>query len=99
MADSADLVVLGAWFGTGNKGNLRIPKLYYGVYRAYRNKNLNIMIYTWYRIQTGGMMSIFLMGCYNKAKQVWCTVTKVHGGHDDKTLERLQVKNIFLFYI
>jgi len=21
MADSADLVVLGAWFGTGNKGN------------------------------------------------------------------------------
>ncbi|CAH1732759.1 unnamed protein product [Aphis gossypii] len=57
MADSADLVVLGAWFGTGNKG---------------------------------GMMSIFLMGCYNEAKKKWCTVTKVHGGHDDKTLERLQ---------
>ncbi|VVC27205.1 Nucleic acid-binding, OB-fold,BRCT domain,DNA ligase 3, BRCT domain,DNA ligase, ATP-dependent,DNA [Cinara cedri] len=57
IADSADLVVLGAWFGTGNKG---------------------------------GMMSIFLMGCYDKAKKVWCTVTKVHGGHDDKTLEKLQ---------
>lgn len=37
-------------------------------------------------------MSIFLMGCYNEAKKKWCTVTKVHGGHDDKTLERLQVK-------
>lgn len=24
MADSADLVVLGAWFGTGNKGILHI---------------------------------------------------------------------------
>ncbi|XP_050527084.1 DNA ligase 3 isoform X1 [Daktulosphaira vitifoliae] len=57
MADSADLVVLGAWFGTGNKG---------------------------------GMMSIFLMGCYDAKKDVWCTVTKVHGGHDDKTLEKLQ---------
>lgn len=31
------------------------------------------------------------MGCYDKTKKVWCTVTKVHGGHDDKTLERLQV--------
>ncbi|XP_021931838.1 DNA ligase 3, partial [Zootermopsis nevadensis] len=57
MADSADLVVLGAWFGTGHKG---------------------------------GMMSVFLMGCYNPANQKWCTVTKVHTGHDDKTLERLQ---------
>ena len=32
MADSADLVVLGAWYGSGNKG---------------------------------GLMSIFLMGCYD----------------------------------
>lgn len=38
-------------------------------------------------------MSIFLMGCYDEAKRVWCTVTKVHGGHDDKTLEKLQVSN------
>ena len=33
MADSADLVVLGAWYGSGNKG---------------------------------GLMSIFLMGCYDE---------------------------------
>lgn len=57
MADSADLVVLGAWFGTGKKG---------------------------------GMMSVFLMGCYDPSRKIWCTVTKVHTGHDDATLERLQ---------
>ncbi|XP_069690726.1 DNA ligase 3 [Periplaneta americana] len=57
MADSADLVVLGAWFGTGQKG---------------------------------GMKSVFLMGCYDPDRKKWCTVTKVHTGHDDKTLERLQ---------
>lgn len=43
------------------------------------------------------MMSIFLMGCYNNKKKQWCTVTKVHGGHDDKTLERLQVIFNLLF--
>ncbi|RZF40363.1 hypothetical protein LSTR_LSTR008793 [Laodelphax striatellus] len=59
MADSADLVVLGAWYGTGNKG---------------------------------GMMSVFLMGCYDPRTKRWVTVTKVHGGHDDKTLERLQTE-------
>ncbi len=47
MADSADLVVLGAWYGSGNKG---------------------------------GIMSIFLMGCYNERTKKWCTVTKVHTG-------------------
>lgn len=57
MADSADLVVLGAWFGTGNKG---------------------------------GIMSIFLMGCYDESTKTWRTVTKVHSGHDDSTLEKLQ---------
>ncbi|XP_076632497.1 DNA ligase 3 [Colletes latitarsis] len=57
MADSADLVVLGAWYGTGNKG---------------------------------GMMSVFLMGCYDEERQVWLTVTKVHTGHDDATLTMLQ---------
>lgn len=36
-------------------------------------------------------MSVFLMGCYNPANQKWCTVTKVHTGHDDKTLAGLQV--------
>ncbi|XP_063975698.1 DNA ligase 3 [Diachasmimorpha longicaudata] len=57
MADSADLVVLGAWYGTGSKG---------------------------------GMMSVFLMGCHDKTRDKWVTVTKVHGGHDDATLTRLQ---------
>ncbi|KAF6209099.1 hypothetical protein GE061_014842 [Apolygus lucorum] len=57
MADSADLVVLGAWYGTGQKG---------------------------------GMMSVFLMGCYDENRKNWCTVTKVHTGHDDSTLARLQ---------
>lgn len=56
MADSADLVVLGAWYGSGNRG---------------------------------GIMSIFLMGC-NDGKGQWKTVTKVHTGHDDETLESLQ---------
>ncbi|XP_075237081.1 DNA ligase 3 isoform X2 [Lycorma delicatula] len=59
MADSADLVVIGAWYGTGQKG---------------------------------GMMSVFLMGCYDHHRKKWCTVTKVHTGHDDKTLERLQTE-------
>ncbi|XP_053605193.1 DNA ligase 3 [Plodia interpunctella] len=57
MADTADLVVLGAWFGTGKKG---------------------------------GMMSVFLMGCYDARRKKWLTVTKVHTGHDDNTLDRLQ---------
>lgn len=57
MADSADLVVLGAYFGTGQKG---------------------------------GMMSIFLMGCWDEEKEKFCTVSKVHGGHDDQTLAKLQ---------
>ncbi|KAF2365283.1 DNA ligase ATP-dependent [Trinorchestia longiramus] len=57
LADAADLVVLGAWYGTGKKG---------------------------------GMMSVFLMGCYDSLSRKWCTVTKVHTGHDDATLEALQ---------
>lgn len=59
MADSADLIVLGAWYGTGKKG---------------------------------GMMSVFLMGCRDPDSGKFCTVTKVHTGHDDKTLERLQTE-------
>lgn len=35
-------------------------------------------------------MSIFLMGCYDPKNQMWCTVTKCAGGHDDATLARLQ---------
>lgn len=40
----------------------------------------------------GGMMSIFLMGCYDPGSQKWCTVTKCSGGHDDATLARLQTE-------
>lgn len=65
MADSADLVVLGAWFGTGKKG---------------------------------GMLSIFLMGCYDETQTVWKTVTKVHTGLDDAALEKMQVSAIDLVY-
>ena len=57
IADRADLVVLGAWYGKGRKG---------------------------------GMLSTFLMGCLDKKTGEWKTVTKVHTGFDDATLERLQ---------
>ena len=40
----------------------------------------------------GGMMSIFLMGCYDPKSEKWCTVTKCAGGHDDATLARLQTE-------
>ena len=35
-------------------------------------------------------MSIFLMGCLDHKMQRWKTVTKVHTGHDDETLDRIQ---------
>ncbi|KAJ6638894.1 DNA ligase 3 [Pseudolycoriella hygida] len=57
MADTADLVVLGAWFGTGKKG---------------------------------GMLSIFLMGCFDEKQKLWKTVTKVHTGLDDAAMEKMQ---------
>ncbi|XP_068436583.1 DNA ligase 3 [Clinocottus analis] len=57
MADTADLVVLGAFYGKGSNG---------------------------------GIMSSFLMGCYDPLSRKWCTVTKCSGGYDDATLARLQ---------
>jgi len=57
MADTADLVVLGGWFGTGNKG---------------------------------GLISVFLMGCYDHEADKWCTVSKCGNGFDDATLDKLQ---------
>ncbi|XP_053945506.1 DNA ligase 3 [Anastrepha ludens] len=56
MADTADLVVLGAWFGSGKKG---------------------------------GVLSIFLMGCYDNSDRLWKTVTKVHSGLDDAENEKV----------
>lgn len=58
MADAADLLVLGAWFGSGKKG---------------------------------GMLSIFLMGCQDTKTKVWKTVTKVHTGFDDNTMDKMHV--------
>ncbi len=57
MADTADLLVLGAYFGTGNKG---------------------------------GLLSVFLMGCFDEKSQRYKTVCKAANGHDDKTIDRLQ---------
>eukprot|EP00090_Calanus_glacialis_P001127 TRINITY_DN10792_c0_g1_i1.p1 TRINITY_DN10792_c0_g1~~TRINITY_DN10792_c0_g1_i1.p1 ORF type:complete len:1194 (-),score=363.16 TRINITY_DN10792_c0_g1_i1:78-3470(-) len=64
MADTADLVVLGGWFGTGQKG---------------------------------GLMSSFLLGCYDHVADKWCTVTKCAMGFDDATLDRLQGELLPLF--
>lgn len=41
----------------------------------------------------GGMLSVFLMGCFDEKNKLWKTVTKV-SGFDDKTMKELQV---FLF--
>lgn len=38
----------------------------------------------------GGIMSSFLMGCYDPNSKKWCTVTKCSGGYDDAMLARLQ---------
>lgn len=38
----------------------------------------------------GGIMSSFLMGCYDPDSRKWCTVTKCSGGYDDAMLARLQ---------
>lgn len=57
MADTVNLVVLGAWYGKGRKG---------------------------------GLLSVFLMGCYDPNTDLWFTVTKVHTGLDQGTLMGLQ---------
>ncbi|CAF1175052.1 unnamed protein product [Rotaria sordida] len=59
MADTADLVVLGAYYGTGKKG---------------------------------GLMSVFLLGCYDSKTDQWYTVAKCGSGFDDATLEKLQIE-------
>jgi DNA ligase-3 len=56
MADSADLVCLGAYYGTG---------------------------------RMGGIMSVFLMGCYDATSKQWKTVCKCGNGFDDSNIARL----------
>lgn len=80
MADTADLVVLGAYYGTGNKG----ITLYYTCGMPYV-----LLLSSLYAQHAGGLMSIFLMGVYNPRTKMWCTVAKCGNGHDDKTIEKL----------
>jgi len=44
----------------------------------------------WLHDPSGGMMSVFLMGVYDKSCDQWRTVAKCGNGHDDATLQRLQ---------
>ncbi|CAL8079661.1 unnamed protein product [Calicophoron daubneyi] len=57
MADSVDLIVLGAYYGTGSKA---------------------------------GIMSVFLMGCYDQSSKSFATVTKCGNGFTDEMLQDLQ---------
>lgn len=57
MGDSADLVLLGGYWGTGTKG---------------------------------GLLSIFLMGTFDREEDVWKTVCKVGNGFDDAQLLQMQ---------
>lgn len=86
MADSADLVVLGGWFGL-----YFIFILISIVLKFY----FDIILYLFVLAnlgtgKKGGMLSIFLMGCYDKQSKLWKTVTKVSGGLDDKTMNEIQ---------
>lgn len=47
----------------------------------------------------GGMLSIFLMGCFDKISKLWKTVTKVHSGLDDKTMEDLKACMVLFFFL
>lgn len=40
--------------------------------------------------ELGGIMSVFLMGVYDKSCDQWKTVAKCGNGHDDATIDRLQ---------
>lgn len=72
MADTADLVVLGAYYGTGDKGG-------WGSHSTVVTS-----------CDLGGMMSVFLMGVFDKSCDQWRTVAKCGNGHNDATIERLQ---------
>lgn len=75
MADSADLMVIGAYFGSGNK----VPS----IYALQKALPCSLM-------GQGGLLSVFLMGTYDSSVKKWKTVCKVGNGHDDATLAKLQ---------
>lgn len=51
---------------------------------------ISLLTPTVFSLPPGGIMSSFLMGCYDPDSKKWCTVTKCSGGYDDATLARLQ---------
>ncbi|EGC32964.1 hypothetical protein DICPUDRAFT_81260 [Dictyostelium purpureum] len=59
MADSADLIAIGGYYGSGS---------------------------------FGGLVTVFLMACYDKVSKRYKTVVKASGGLDDKTIDKLQPK-------
>ena len=40
----------------------------------------------------GGLVSVWLMGCHDKLRDKWCTVTKCGNGFDDDRLTKLQTE-------
>eukprot|EP00011_Vannellida_sp_DIVA3-517-6-12_P013504 CAMPEP_0114607370 /NCGR_PEP_ID=MMETSP0168-20121206/2034_1 /TAXON_ID=95228 ORGANISM="Vannella sp., Strain DIVA3 517/6/12" /NCGR_SAMPLE_ID=MMETSP0168 /ASSEMBLY_ACC=CAM_ASM_000044 /LENGTH=570 /DNA_ID=CAMNT_0001818247 /DNA_START=16 /DNA_END=1725 /DNA_ORIENTATION=- len=64
MADTVDLVVLGAFYGTGTTA----------------------------RKEAHGLLSVFLMGCFDATVNKWKTVCKVGNGFDEATVKRLQTE-------
>ena len=52
-----------------------------------------VVLGSWYgNGKNGGKLSVFLMGCRDEASGEWRTVVKVHTGHTDATLTRLQTE-------
>lgn len=69
MADSADLVVLGAYFGTGDKVCVR----------ALHCCEVSFVTSGCVRLQ-GGLLSVYLMGCYDEDTKQWKTCCKCGNG-------------------
>ncbi|KAK5581379.1 hypothetical protein RB653_001411 [Dictyostelium firmibasis] len=59
MADSADLIAVGGYYGSGSMG---------------------------------GLVTVFLMVCYDKQNKIYKTVVKASGGLDDNAIAKLQPK-------
>jgi ATP-dependent DNA ligase len=82
MADSADLVVLGGYFGTGSKGG-KVSVFLCGVYDKTSRQ--------WKTVCAGHALSMVLAALsYVDARTRNCAqVAKVGNGHDDDAIDRL----------
>lgn len=82
MADSADLVVLGGYFGTGSKGG-KVSVFLCGVYDKTSRQ--------WKTVRAGHALSMVLAALsYVDARTRNCAqVAKVGTGHDDDAIDRL----------